>query len=112
MDFHDSDIISIEINSDDKAILKICSYYASIPENITITFHDVRYIDCFDNIEGGQVEGKAIYIEEHGFWYEKKQFYSNKFAFKLIFLLTYPDLKGYPVKEFKICAEDVNIEYN
>lgn len=111
IDFHDSDIMSIQINTDDSLTMKICSYYTSKPKNITLIFSGIRYIDCFENIEGAQIEGTAIYIEEYGFWYEKKQFYSNKCAFKLIFLVSYPNLKGYPVGEFKICAEDVNIEY-
>lgn len=111
MDFHDSDIMSIEINTDYRVTIKICSYYASNPLNITLTFSGVRYLEKFEHIEGAQIEGTAIYIEEYGFWYEKKQFYSNKYAFKLIFLVSYPNIKSYPIEEFKICAEDVNIEY-
>lgn len=72
MGFHDSDIMSIEINTDDSIAIKIYSYYKSKPKNITLIFSSIRYIDRFENIEGTQIEGTSIYIEEHGFWYEKK----------------------------------------
>ena len=50
MDFHDSDIMSIEINTDYRVTIKICSYYASNPLNITLTFSGVRYLEKFEHI--------------------------------------------------------------
>lgn len=109
--FHDSEIMDVKVNIDNTIEMNICSYYYSTPENVTFIFNEVRYVDCLDDINGAQVEGEAIDIEKHGFWHEKKSIYSNKYAIMLKLLLSYPNLKGYPVKEFKICAENINIKY-